>query len=61
MYKRQEGKPIRYLGVIGPISFDKYGDITGPFREWQIEDGKVVTKGEMTTADVDKIRAQIMK
>jgi branched-chain amino acid transport system substrate-binding protein len=57
----KEGKPIRYLGVIGPISFDKYGDITGPFREWQIEDGKVVTKGEMTTADVDKIRAQIMK
>jgi branched-chain amino acid transport system substrate-binding protein len=47
--------------VIGPISFDTYGDITGPFREWQIVDGKVVTKGEMTTADVDKIRAQIMK
>lgn len=57
----KQGKPIRYLGVIGPISFDKYGDITGPFREWQIQDGKVVTKGEMTTADVDKIRAQITK
>jgi branched-chain amino acid transport system substrate-binding protein len=54
-----EKKPIRYVGVIGPISFDKYGDITGPFREWQIVDGKVVTKGEMTTADVDKIRGQI--
>jgi branched-chain amino acid transport system substrate-binding protein len=53
------GKPIRYVGVIGPISFDKYGDITGPFREWQIEGGKIVTKGQMTTADVDKIRAQI--
>jgi branched-chain amino acid transport system substrate-binding protein len=53
------GKPIRYVGVIGPISFDKYGDITGPFREWQIADGKIVTKGQMTTADVDKIRAQI--
>jgi len=52
-------KPIRYVGVIGPISFDKYGDITGPFREWQISDGKVVTKGQLSTADVDKIRASI--
>ncbi len=55
----KEGKPIRYVGVIGPISFDKFGDITGPFREWQIADGKVVTKGQLSTADVDKIRAQI--
>lgn len=55
----KDGKPIRYVGVIGPISFDKYGDITGPFRLWQVQDGKVVTKGEMTTADVDKIRAAI--
>ena len=53
------GKPIRYVGVIGPIGFDKYGDITGPFREWQIVDGKVTTKGQLTTADVDKIRAAI--
>ena len=53
------GKPIRYVGVIGPISFDKFGDITGPFRTWQIVDGKVVTKGQFSTADVDKIRAAI--
>jgi len=53
------GKPVRYVGVIGPISFDKYGDITGPFREWRIEGGKIVTQGQMTTADVDKIRAEI--
>ena len=55
----KQGKPIRYVGVIGPISFDQYGDITGPFREWQISDGKVVTKGQLTTADVDRIRAQM--
>jgi len=55
----KDGKPIKYVGVIGPISFDTYGDITGPFREWQIADGKIVTKGQLTTADVDKIRAQI--
>jgi branched-chain amino acid transport system substrate-binding protein len=57
----KEGKPIRYVGVIGPISFDKYGDISGPFSEWKVEGGKVVIKGQLTTADVDKIVAQIGK
>ncbi len=54
-----DGKKIRYVGVIGPIRFDQYGDITGPFRLWQIKGGQVVTKGELTTADVDRLRAQI--
>ncbi len=54
-----EGRKIRYVGVIGPIRFDQYGDITGPFRLWQIKGGLVVTKGTLTTADVDRIKAQI--
>ena len=33
----KDGKPINYEGVIGPVSFDQYGDITGPFRLWRIE------------------------
>ncbi len=55
----KEGKPIRYQGVIGAVSFDKYGDITGPFRLWSIKDGKVETEGQMTTEDVGKLQAQI--
>jgi branched-chain amino acid transport system substrate-binding protein len=55
----KEGKPIRYEGVIGPVSFDKYGDITGPFRLWKITDGKVTTVGEMSTDDVNAIKAKI--
>jgi ABC-type branched-subunit amino acid transport system substrate-binding protein len=55
----KEGKPIKYEGVIGPVSFDQYGDITGPFRLWRIENGEVTTVGEMTTADVDAIKAKI--
>lgn len=55
----KEGKPIRYEGVIGPVGFDQYGDITGPFRLWQIVDGVVTTVGELTTADVDAVKAQI--
>ena len=55
----KDGKAIRYEGVIGPVNFDAYGDISGPFRLWQIVDGKVTTIGEMTTADVDKVKAEV--
>lgn len=55
----KDGKPIRYEGVIGPVSFDKYGDITGPFRLWKVKDGKVDTVGEMTTDDVNALQAKI--
>ena len=53
------GKPIHYVGVIGPVSFDQYGDITGPFRTWKIDGGKVVTTGQMSTAEVNKLRGQL--
>jgi ABC-type branched-subunit amino acid transport system substrate-binding protein len=55
----KEGKSIRYEGVIGPISFDQYGDITGPFRLWQIQEGQVKTVGEMSVDEVNKIKASI--
>jgi ABC-type branched-subunit amino acid transport system substrate-binding protein len=55
------GKPIRYEGVIGPVAFDQFGDITGPFRLWKIVDGKVTTLGEMSTDDVNAIKAKIDK
>ena len=55
----KDGKPIRYEGVIGPISFDQYGDITGPFRLWQIQNGEVKTQGEMSADDVNKIKASL--
>ena len=55
----KEGKSIRYEGVIGPISFDQYGDITGPFRLWKIKDGQVTTVGEMSAEEVGKIKASL--
>ena len=55
------GKPIRYEGVIGPVAFDQYGDITGPFRLWKIADGKVTTVGEMSTEDVNAIKGKVAK
>ncbi len=53
------GKPIRYVGVIGPIAFDRNGDITGPFRTWRIAAGRVVTTGQMSTAEVDALRGRL--
>lgn len=55
----KDGKPIKYEGVIGPVTFDDVGDITGPFRLWVIKDGAVTTVGTMTTADVNAIKAKI--
>ncbi len=57
----KDGKPIKYEGVIGPVSFDQYGDITGPFRLWKITDGEVTTIGEMPSDDVSKIKAELGK
>lgn len=54
-----EGKAINYQGVIGNVSFDQYGDISGPFRLWQIKDGEVVTNGQMTAADVADVKASM--
>jgi branched-chain amino acid transport system substrate-binding protein len=55
------GKPIRYVGVIGPVQFDKNGDITGPFRLWRIQKGQVVTTGEVPTDKVDALISQVNK
>ena len=57
----KDGKPIKYEGVIGPVFFDQFGDITGPFRLWKIKDGEVTTVGEMSTADVDGIKMKLAK
>ncbi|MGV8954266.1 MAG: ABC transporter substrate-binding protein [Cypionkella sp.] len=54
-----EGKAINYQGVIGSVAFDEYGDISGPFRLWQIKAGEVVTTGEMTADDVAATKAAI--
>lgn len=54
-----EGKAINYQGVIGNVSFDQYGDISGPFRLWQVKGGEVVTNGQMTADDVAAVKASM--
>ena len=55
----KQKKPLRYVGVIGPVQFDKNGDIAGPFRTWKITNGEVVTVGQMSAEDVQAIQAKM--
>ncbi len=57
----KDKKPVRYVGVIGAVQFDKNGDIVGPFRTWRITNGEVTTVGQMTTEDVQAIQARLPK
>jgi branched-chain amino acid transport system substrate-binding protein len=57
----REKKAVRYVGVIGPVQFDKYGDIAGPFRTWRIQNGVVTTVGQMSAEDVQAIQARLGK
>jgi branched-chain amino acid transport system substrate-binding protein len=54
-----EKKPVRYVGVIGAVEFDKNGDIVGPFRTWKLVNGEVTTVGQMSTEDVQAIQAKL--
>jgi ABC-type branched-subunit amino acid transport system substrate-binding protein len=55
----KQGKPVKYEGVIGPVSFDDNGDITGPFRLWRIQNGEVTTVGEMSADEVTELKGSL--
>lgn len=55
----RERKPVRYVGVIGAVDFDKNGDIVGPFRLWKIQNGEVTTTGQMSAEDVQAVQARL--
>jgi len=57
----RERKPVRYVGVIGAVEFDKNGDIVGPFRLWRIQNGEVTTTGQMSMEDVQGVQARLPK
>ena len=55
----REKKTVRYVGVIGPVQFDRNGDIVGPFRTWKITNGEVTTVGQMSMEDVQAVQARL--
>jgi branched-chain amino acid transport system substrate-binding protein len=50
---------VRYVGVIGPVAFDKNGDIVGPFRTWRIANGEVTTINQMSMEDVQAVQQRL--
>ncbi len=52
----KEGKPIKYEGVLGPIEFDQWGDITGPFLVMKVKDAKITPTGTtLTKEEIDAL------
>lgn len=54
----KQNKPIRYVGVIGPVQFDQYGDITGPFVSWKIAEGEKRVVGEIPLERINSLKAK---
>ncbi len=55
----RNGQRISYVGVIGAVEFDQNGDINGPFPKWRIQNGEIVTVGQMTTEEVQAVQRQL--
>lgn len=51
----KEGKRIHYIGASGELSFDQYGDVTGPIAIWDVKNGKVEQTREMKVSTINKV------
>ncbi len=50
------GKPVRYVGATGAMSFDQFGDVTTPFIGWGVDGNKFVQQQTMTRVEVAEIK-----
>ncbi|WP_435988375.1 ABC transporter substrate-binding protein [Sulfitobacter sp. SH24] len=51
----KQGKSITYVGATGPIEFDQFGDVSGPYLLWGIaEDGELTN---IETWSVERVNA----
>jgi len=53
------GTTVQYIGAVGPIHFDQYGDIAGPYNLWTVKDGSVTETGQMTVSQIQQVQQQI--
>jgi len=53
------GMDIWYVGATGPINFDPYGDVAGPFVKMKIKGGKYVDVGGISLEEINKIKANV--
>lgn len=55
----KDGKPIRYVGATGPVSFDANGDVSGPALIWTVKGDALAIDRTMTLEDVTGLFKQI--
>jgi branched-chain amino acid transport system substrate-binding protein len=53
------GKPVRYVGATGGLSFDAYGDVSGPALIWGVKGDSLAVDRTMTLDDVAALFHQI--
>lgn len=49
------GKPIRYVGAAGPLSFDANGDVSGPALIWTVKGDALAVERQLSLEDMDKL------
>ena len=53
------GKPIKFVGSLGTIEFDAYGDISGPALSWHIQGEELIIDKTYSNEDMKKLFAEI--
>jgi ABC-type branched-subunit amino acid transport system substrate-binding protein len=53
------GTTVQYIGATGPLEFNQYGDVAGPYVEWTVKGGKVANTGMITVAEIQKVQKQL--
>ncbi|MDF2809006.1 MAG: hypothetical protein K0S56_37 [Microvirga sp.] len=55
----KEGKPIRYSGATGPLSFDANGDVSGAALIWNVKGDQLSTDQTLSVEDMTNLIKQI--
>jgi ABC-type branched-subunit amino acid transport system substrate-binding protein len=55
------GKPVDYRGAVGPLHFDRSGDIAIPFVTWKLDpSGQLIITDRMSVSEVETLRQKLM-
>jgi ABC-type branched-subunit amino acid transport system substrate-binding protein len=56
-----DGRPVNYVGAIGPLQFDGNGDIAVPFVKWTLDaSGTLQITGRMSVDEVMALRTKLL-
>lgn len=57
----KEGKKINYVGTVGSLNFDQYGDVAAPMVVWTVKGGQVAQTGMISVNAIEKLIQQMKK